>query len=157
MYKIYTDGACSGNNRSKQCPGGYGYVIVDADLNIVEGGGKEKTTTNNRMEMKSVIEGMKQLKKQITKKNEDCTKSICLIITDSRYVCDNWNEYFQIWKANNWRKSNGGPVLNIDLWKEIEKTSSEFGSVEFQWIKGHANNQFNTRADAIARSNIRNE
>jgi ribonuclease HI len=109
------------------------------------------------MEMTAVIESLKSLNNYINDKNDsnDTTaKSSCLIITDSRYVCDNWNDYFETWKSTGWRKSNGKPVLNVDLWKAIEKEISNFQSVEFQWVKGHDVNQYNQKADLIACGNI---
>ena len=158
MYKIHTDGACSGNNSRFKCDGGYGYVITKTDADhtiIIEGGGHCSNTTNNRMEMTAVIESLKRLKKYNNGKNGNTTEEECVIITDSKYVCENWNDYFDMWKSRGWIKSNGASVLNIDLWKAIDNETSDFKSVEFSWVKGHANNSFNIKADELAKGNIK--
>ena len=155
MYLIYTDGGCSGNDSSKNCPGGYGYVIVDSEHDLtIEGGGHIHGTTNNCMELTAVIAGLTKLKQFLTKNNQNPKEAECTILTDSKYVCDNWNDYFETWKSNGWRRSNGGQVANIDYWKQIDKGTSEFKSVLFQWIKGHSTNQYNNRADQIAQKQI---
>ena len=154
MYYVYTDGACSGNDQRKECPGGYGFVILKDEKIITENGGMSHKTTNNRMELTAVIEGLKQVKTIINENKRELTKSECTIITDSKYVCDNFEDYLDGWKKNGWKKSSGKPVLNIDLWKQIDKLSSDFKSIRFEWVKGHASNPFNTRADCIARGRI---
>jgi ribonuclease HI len=154
MYLIYTDGGCSGNDASKNCPGGYGYVIVTPEQDTIEGGGNLRGTTNNCMELTAVAAGLNKLNQYLTKKNQLTSETSCTILTDSKYVCDNWNDYFETWKSNGWRKSSGGQVANIDLWKRIDKETSEFKSVIFQWVKGHSSNRFNNRADIIAQNHI---
>jgi ribonuclease HI len=155
MYFIYADGACSGNDSSKQCPGGYGYVILDPEHDVTtEGGGHIHGTTNNQMELTAVIAGLNKLHQYLTKNHQEPKDSDCTVITDSKYVCDNWNDYFEIWKNNGWKKSNGSPVLNIDLWKKVDEKSSEFKSVVFKWVKGHSNNVCNARADELAQSHV---
>lgn len=157
LYHVYTDGACSGNRRGGNCVGGFGFVIVDPknDSMIDRNGKSEIGTTNNRMEMTGVIAGINALKEHLKLINEEPSKTQCHIITDSQYVCDNWNDYIETWKSNGWRKSSGKPVLNRDLWMAIDSISSEFESVEFKWVKGHADNPYNTMADEIACAEIR--
>lgn len=154
MYVIYTDGACSGNGSSDQCPGGYGYVVLDKENEVtIEGGGHRHGTTNNYMELTAVVEGLNKLKHYI-EVNQLTSDTKCTIITDSKYVCDNWSDYFDIWTTNGWKKTDGSSVSHIPLWKEIGKKTSEFKSIEFKWVKGHANNANNMRADELARSYI---
>jgi ribonuclease HI len=147
-YVIYTDGGCSGNKRDAGCKGAWAFIILDCGNNIVKkGNGIEENTTNNRMEMKAIIEGLKMLKSySFNPKLEDC-----VVITDSRYVAGNYSDYVPEWKKNGWRKNGGGTVLNIDLWKEICSLSPEFKSFKFKWVKGHSTNKFNQAADALVR------
>ncbi len=154
-FTVYTDGGCHGNRRDAGCPGGYGYVILDPGNNkICEGGGKRKDTTNNRMEMLAVIQGLIALKEIL---NDECCGSDihdCIVKTDSRYVCDNFDDYLPEWKKNGWRKSKGGVVLNKDLWKRIDGLTPEFKSFRFQWVKGHARDKWNILVDQIAQDHI---
>jgi ribonuclease HI len=155
MYFIYTDGACSGNNSSKICPGGCGYVVIINEYDLaLEGGSGFHNTTNNCMELTAVVAGLTRLNQYLTKNNKLTSESECTIVTDSKYVCDNWNDYFETWKSNGWKKSSGRQVAHIDLWKKIDEISSDFKSITFQWVKGHSDNQYNNRADEIAQNNI---
>jgi ribonuclease HI len=149
QYRIYTDGGCSGNKRDAGCKGAWAFLILDYGNNIVKrGSGIEENTTNNRMEMTAVIKGLQLLKLySFNPKLEDC-----IVITDSKYVVNNFSEYLPEWKRNGWRRSGGGGVVNIDLWKEIGSLSPEFKSFKFQWVKGHSTNKFNQEADALVRS-----
>ena len=137
---IYTDGACTGN------PGCGGYCAI---IQFVSNGGNyerivsgsESNTTNNRMELRAVIEGLKS----ITTGEKNIT-----VVSDSKYVCDAINQrWLQNWKKNNWRKSDNKQVLNDDLWKELDGLLSKL-SVNFEWIKGHNGNPINERCDRIA-------
>jgi ribonuclease HI len=149
LYKIYTDGGCSGNKRDAGCKGAWAFIILDCIDNVIaNGAGKADNTTNNRMEMMAVIKGLTTLISFIG----DPKINDCLIITDSRYVVSNYEEYVPEWKKNGWRKSGGGNVINIDLWKEICSLSPEFKSCKLQWVKGHSTNKFNQEADALVRS-----
>ena len=132
---LYTDGACSGN------PGPGGYCA------ILQFGGAEKTisgaikeTTNNRMELTAVIEGLKALKRPC----------FVTVTSDSRYVCDAINQHWlESWVKKGWKKSDGKPVLNPELWQELREQLAVH-RVEFVWIKGHAGHPQNERCDAIA-------
>lgn len=150
MYYVYTDGACSGNRRGFGCVGGFGYAIVLNRQIIAHGSGSAENTTNNRMEMFGVITGLKKLKEEIKRHTRLTPKTQkCKILTDSKYICDNWNDYLSLWKSNGWRKTSGKPVINSDLWKQIDQITSEFESVEFEWVKGHAEDKFNTHVDSL--------
>lgn len=132
---IYTDGACSGNPG----PGGWG-TILDYKGRQKELSGGERLTTNNRMELTAVIEGLKALKE----------KCIVTVITDSKYVSDGINlGWARSWKANNWRKKDKKPALNPELWDELLSLIDSH-VVTVKWIKGHAGHPENERCDKLA-------
>ena len=132
---IYTDGACSGNPG----PGGWG-TILDYKGRQKELSGGERKTTNNRMELTAVIEGLKALKE----------KCIVTVITDSKYVSDGINlGWARSWKANNWRKKDKKPALNPELWDELLSLIDSH-VVTVKWIKGHAGHPENERCDKLA-------
>ena len=135
QVEIYTDGACSGNPG----PGGYG-VILKYGENIKELSGACEDTTNNRMELLAVIKGLEALKRpcQVT------------LYSDSKYIVDAINKgWARGWQARGWIRSNKKPAKNSDLWKKILDLSSEH-KVEWVWVKGHADNEFNNRCDRLA-------
>ena len=133
--ELYTDGACSGNPG----PGGW-CAILRAGVHEKTMSGGEKETTNNRMELTAVIEGLKALKRP-------CEVTV---VSDSRYVCDAVNKrWLFAWEKKGWRKGDGKPVLNPELWKELLTLLREH-RVEFTWIKGHAGHPYNERCDRLA-------
>ncbi|MFW6026048.1 MAG: ribonuclease HI [Candidatus Woesearchaeota archaeon] len=136
---IYTDGACSGNPG----PGGWGAVLL-YNGHKKEISGSEEHTTNNRMELKAVIESLKIIKQ----------KCIINIHTDSSYIyrafTDNWVEK---WKNNNWKNSKKDAVLNKDLWEELIQYSKKYNINWFK-VKGHSDNKYNNIADKLATSAI---
>lgn len=135
---IHTDGACSGNPG----PGGWGavvcYLTLESDLN-----GGEAQTTNNRMEMMGAIEALKKLPFR-TKVN---------LYTDSMYLRDGVTRWMINWKKNGWLTSDKKPVKNQDLWSELDRLLIAH-DITWHWVKGHAGNEFNERADALARNAI---
>ncbi len=135
---IYTDGACSGNPG----PGGWG-VLMRAGTHKKELCGGELDTTNNRMEMMAVIEALTALKK----------RSDVKIYTDSKYVLQGITEWMDGWKAKNWKTASKKPVKNKDLWQRID-TLVQAHNVEMIWVKGHAGDPGNERADELARQGI---
>lgn len=133
--EIFTDGSCSGNPGA----GGWGTVLryngVEKELS-----GGEAMTTNNKMELTAVIEGLKALKKPCKVK----------LTTDSKYVCDGINKgWAASWRANGWKKSDRKPALNVEYWNELLDLL-ETHEVEFCWVKGHAGHPENERCDALA-------
>ncbi|MTI86164.1 MAG: ribonuclease HI [Firmicutes bacterium] len=135
QVEIYTDGACSGNPG----PGGYGVVLKYGE-NIKELSGACEDTTNNRMELLAVIKGLEALKRpcQVT------------LYSDSKYIVDAMNKgWVRGWQARGWIRGNKKPAKNSDLWKKILELSSEH-KVEWVWVKGHADNEFNNRCDWLA-------
>jgi len=136
--EIYTDGACRGNPG----PGGWG-VILRWRGEERELSGGEPETTNNRMELQAVIEGLKALKRH----------SRVAIYTDSQYVQRGMNEWLEGWKQKDFKIKGGGKRPNHDLWRELD-TLSQMHDVDWHWIRGHAGHPENERADELARSGI---
>jgi ribonuclease HI len=140
MIKIYSDGACKGNPGV----GGWGALLVhnEQSIEIFDG---ELETTNNRMELKAVIEALNHA----TSMNDDIQ-----IYTDSSYVQKGIQEWIQNWKKNGWRSSNKKPVKNQDLWQELDTLNSNL-NVEWFWVKGHAGHPGNERADFLANEGVK--
>lgn len=141
MYKItiYTDGACSGNPGV----GGWGAILIYKD-NKKELYGGNLHTTNNKMELTAVIEALKSLKKE-------CEIDL---YTDSKYVKDGITEWLYNWKKNNWKNSQKKDVLNKELWQELDNLQLSH-KINWYWVKGHADNELNNRADELARLGIK--
>ena len=132
---IYTDGACCGNPG----PGGWCSILSFNGTEKVLCGG-EADTTNNRMELTAVIEGLKAL-------NRRCR---VVITTDSKYVADAVTKgWLFSWQKRGWKKADGKPVFNVELWQELFHLLPT-QDIEFIWIKGHNGHQFNERCDKIA-------
>lgn len=133
--QIYTDGACSGNPG----PGGYG-AILKYKNHTREISGGYRLTTNNRMELMGIIKSLEELKKPC----------IISLHSDSRYVVDALNKgWVRNWMKNNWKKSDGSPVKNVDLWKRLIELAKPH-KISWIWVKGHAGNEFNSRCDRLA-------
>ena len=132
---LYTDGACSGNPG----PGGWGAILMFGGHRRELSGGDDHTT-NNRMELMGVIEGLQALK-------EPC---VVELYTDSKYVADGLQKgWAKGWRAKGWKKSDGKPALNVDLWERLLELS-EAHALRIHWVKGHADNEFNNRCDELA-------
>ncbi len=132
---LYSDGSSLGNPG----PGGYG-TILKYNGKEKELCGGEENTTNNRMELKGVIEGLKALK-------EPCEVHV---ISDSTYVVKGINEWLASWIRNNWRTASKKAVKNDDLWKEYSEVSKNH-KIEASWVKGHAGHEENERCDILAK------
>ena len=133
--EIYTDGACLGNPGR----GGWGAVLLYKE-HRKEISGKERESTNNRMEMRAVIEALKTLKKS----------SEVTIYTDSKYVLDGITKWIFGWKKNGWRTADKKPIKNIDFWQELDAEVAKH-QIKWVWVKGNAGNHFNEIADELAR------
>jgi len=132
---LYTDGACSGNPG----PGGWAAVLCYMGQER-EMSGHNPDTTNNRMELTAVIEGLSAL-------NQRCDVTVH---TDSKYIIDSVEKgWVYGWKRRGWKKSDNQPALNSDLWESLLSLLSKH-TVRFQWIKGHDGNPMNERCDALA-------
>ena len=132
---LYTDGACSGNPG----PGGWG-AILEFNGREKELSGGESSTTNNRMELTAVIEGLSALK-------EPC---IVELYSDSKYVIDALEKgWARGWKSRGWVKSDKTPALNPDLWEKLLRLADTH-ELHCHWVKGHAENAKNNRCDQLA-------
>ena len=140
-YIIYTDGACSGNPG----PGGWGAVILSEEKNEINIFGKEKSTTNNRMELMAPIMALEKIKKA----------SKITIYTDSTYLKNGITIWIKNWEKNGWMSANKKPVKNKDLWVTLNKLTKE-QVINWKWVKAHAGNKYNEIADKLATEAIRN-
>ncbi len=136
--EIFTDGACRGNPG----PGGWG-VLLRYGAHEKTLHGAELLTTNNRMELRAVIEALKSVK-------ETCEINVT---TDSQYVRQGMLEWLTKWKKNNWRTSNKEPVKNQDLWQELDQLVQSH-QVKWHWVKGHSGHPENEMADELANRGI---
>ncbi len=132
---LNTVGACSGNPG----PGGWGAILIYKDYKKEMSGG-EKDTTNNKMELTAAIEGLKALK-------EPCKVKL---YSDSKYLIDGTTKgWARSWRQKGWKKSDGKPALNVDLWEKILELD-EYHEIEYIWVKGHAGNPYNEKCDRLA-------
>ena len=142
---LFTDGACSGNPG----PGGWAYILRHVGSGKEkEASGAEWETTNNRMELQAIIEGLQQLRRPTR----------VHIVTDSSYVKNGITQWIHGWKARNWRrKTSSGlkPVKNVEFWKELDRLIG-YHAATFEQIKGHAGHPENERCDELAVAAYRN-
>lgn len=134
--ELFTDGACSGNPG----PGGWAFILRHpATGKVLERSGAELETTNNRMELQAVIEGLSALK----------APSLVDLTSDSQYVLKGLKEWMASWKAKGWRTADKKPVKNQDLWMRLDELIAGH-EVRFHWIRGHNEHPENERADRLA-------
>ena len=133
--EIYTDGACSGNPGA----GGWGAVLLYKE-HIKKISGGEKDTTNNRMELKAVIESLHAVKKSAAE---------IIVYTDSKYVQNGIMEWIHGCKKNGWKNAAKKPIKNVDLWMELDAEAAKH-KIEWKWVKGHSGNKYNEMADELA-------
>jgi ribonuclease HI len=136
---IHTDGACSGNPG----PGGWGAVLTSGRHRKELSGGEAKTT-NNRMELMAAIRALEALKRP----------SVVHLFTDSAYLRNGITSWIHGWKRNGWLTSDRKPVKNVDLWQRLDQALARH-DVQWHWIRGHAGDTENERADKLARAAIR--
>ena len=139
--EIYADGACKGNPG----PGGWGVVLRTGGTERELCGG-ERQTTNNRMELTAVIEGLRALPGR--------TKAS--VYTDSQYVQKGISEWIHSWKRRGWLTADRKPVKNADLWRTLDEVARAH-EVKWHWVKGHAGHPENERADRLANKGIPQE
>ncbi len=145
ISKLYTDGACSGNPG----PGGWGMVAYFDDGNCHELGGRDRATTNNRMEMQAAISAL-----EFFAATDGTTP--CVLYTDSEYLIKGITQWVKGWKKKGWKTAAGKPVLNQDLWETLDKLDRHVQSqtktpVSWQHVRGHSGDTGNERCDTIAR------
>lgn len=138
IITIHIDGSCR-NNGSDFAQGGWAAVLENGQdqLRI---SGSEQPTTNSRMELMALIGGLNAIRRE-----HACAR----VITDSKYVQKGCTEWLDGWKRNGWRRSDKKPVLNADLWQELD-TLIQRHTIEFSWVKGHNGHPMNELADRLA-------
>ncbi|MBE9062085.1 ribonuclease HI [cf. Phormidesmis sp. LEGE 11477] len=146
VKEIYTDGACSGNPG----PGGWGTLIEFADGQVQELGGRDTKTTNNRMEMQAAIAALEFLS------SASIESSAVILHTDSEYLKNGITKWIKGWKRKGWKTSSGKPVLNKDLWQQLDQLSQTLSTeqidIDWRYVRGHTGNPGNERCDEIARA-----
>lgn len=136
--ELFTDGACLGNPG----PGGWAYILRHpATGKSIEASGGEPHTTNNRMELTAVLQGLRSLKQP----------SAVKIVGDSEYVLKGLTEWLPGWKKRGWRKADKAPVLNADLWQQLDE-QKQIHPITVEWTRGHAGHQENERCDQLAKA-----
>ena len=138
IIKLYTDGACKGNPGI----GGWG-VLVNTENEQRELSGFSENTTNNRMELVAVIEGLKFIEPNME----------IIITTDSQYVKNGINQWIINWKRNGWKTASKKPVKNKDLWVELDSLVQN-KQIKWKWVKGHSGHPGNEKADQLANEAI---
>lgn len=138
IIKLYTDGACKGNPGI----GGWG-VLVKTENEQRELSGFSENTTNNRMELLAVIEGLKFIEPNME----------IIITTDSQYVKNGINQWIINWKRNGWKTASKKPVKNKDLWVELDSLVQN-KQIKWKWVKGHSGHPGNEKADQLANEAI---
>lgn len=133
---LFTDGACSGNPG----PGGWAFILRHpASDSEIERAGGDPSTTNNRMELTAVIEGLAALK----------SPSRVDVYSDSQYVLKGLNEWMDTWIAKGWKNAAKKPVKNRDLWEKLD-AARKVHTLDYHWVKGHSDHPENERCDALA-------
>ena len=135
---LYTDGACKGNPGK----GGWG-VLMRYGSHEKELFGGEAHTTNNRMELTAIIQGLAALKRPCA----------VVIYTDSQYVKNGMEQWIHSWKKNGWKTASKQPVKNEDLWQQLDRLAAQH-QIQWQWVRGHAGHTENERADALANQGV---
>ena len=135
---LYTDGACKGNPGK----GGWG-VLMRYGNHEKELFGGEAHTTNNRMELTAIIQGLAALKRPCA----------VVIYTDSQYVKNGMEQWIHGWKKNGWKTASKQPVKNEDLWQQLDRLAAQH-QIQWQWVRGHAGHTENERADALANQGV---
>jgi ribonuclease HI len=138
LVELYTDGACKGNPGR----GGWGAILIFGKSRKELHGGAP-STTNNRMELTAVIEGLAALKARVRVR----------VYTDSQYVQKGISRWIHDWKRRGWRTAARAPVKNVDLWQRLDELARGH-DIEWHWVKGHAGHPENERADALANRGI---
>jgi len=139
-FALYTDGACRGNPG----PGSYAYMIQNHSGEVVsQGSDYADLTTNNKMELSAIIEGLKELDKLVTPMHS------IYVYTDSKYVVDGMRSWVAGWKKRGWKKADKKAPENLELWQALDKLQS-IANVHFNWVKGHSGHPQNEYVDQLA-------
>jgi ribonuclease HI len=154
-YVIFSDGACRGNPG----PGAYGCFAQSWDGEIVfEKAEVFKNTTNNRMELLGVIEGIKSLGSYLNAKEQSISSVKILVVTDSKYVVDGTSKWMDGWKARGWKKADKKSPENVEMWQSLDVLKQKIGkNLSLEWVKGHSGHPQNERCDQLANMALDNE
>jgi len=135
-FELFTDGACSGNPG----PGGWGYILRGDGIDGESvGSGGDSATTNNRMELTAVLEGLARVP----------DGADVVLVTDSEYCVKGLRDWIEGWKRRGWRKADKSPVMNRDLWERLDAQRARV-RIEPRWIRGHSEHPENERCDRLA-------
>lgn len=143
VLALYSDGGCRGNPG----PGAFAFVIQNASGEILaEGVEYEGHTTNNKMELSGPLKGLEELQSILPEPRLSKVR----VITDSKYVVDGMKSWVQGWKGRGWKKADGKPPENLELWQSLDLIREKFLSVDWMWVKGHAGHPQNEYCDKKA-------
>ncbi len=143
-FYLYSDGACRGN------PGIGSWASIALNSKgetLFEACSLDDHTTNNKMELTGALKAMELILDYA--KDEGIRDFSAALYTDSKYVSEGMNSWRHNWKKRGWKKSDGGAVQNLELWKSLDEVSQKFSSLEFHWVKGHNNHPQNERCDEL--------
>lgn len=140
---IFSDGACRGNPG----PGSWAVIAQKSDGEIIiESGGMDMNTTNNKMELMGAIEGLKLL---LTSEDQSLASRPIFLYSDSKYVIDGATSWIFSWRNRNWKNSEGKPPMNLELWQELDSLILKFPRLNFRWVKGHSGHPQNEYCDKL--------
>ncbi len=145
-FAVFADGACRGNPG----PGAWGVIIQEASGEVIlKSSGIDVPTTNNKMELEGVIRGLKGLIEKWIEEGVSDRVSPVFVYSDSKYVTEGISSWVGGWKNRGWKKADGKEPENLLLWKELDQLKSQFESIEFIWVKGHAGHPQNELCDQM--------
>lgn len=136
---IYCDGGCRGNAKDENI-GGWG-AVLEYNGHVKEMYAGERNTTNNIQELKGMVSALEAVK---------TTHIPVVVYSDSKYIVDNFNNSLRAWKKRGWRKSDNQIIKNLELWKKLDILTLSQSDIKLVWVKGHADNEGNNRADELA-------
>jgi ribonuclease HI len=146
-YAIFADGACRGNPG----PGAWATMIQDTKAEVIlKSSGVDVPTTNNKMELEGVIQGLKGLVDKWIEDGVSDHESPVFVYSDSKYVVEGIEKWVTGWKSRDWKKADGKPPENLQLWKDLDLFKSRFNKIKFLWVKGHAGHPQNEMCDKMA-------
>lgn len=149
-FFLFTDGGCHGNPG----PGGWAWRLVDRSNTVVaERYGSESTTTNNKMELAAVINGLQEVHNRINSQEIDGDAEVVEVVTDSQYVRQGITDWIKRWRVNGWQTSAKKPVKNRELWQRLDEVNSKV-SPRWRWVKGHAGDEHNEACDRLVQQAI---
>jgi ribonuclease HI len=145
-YAVFSDGACRGNPG----PGAWGVMIQDAKGEVIlKSSGVDVPTTNNKMELEGVIRGLQGLIEKWIEEGVSDRESPVFVYSDSKYVTEGISSWITGWKSRGWKKADGKEPENIVLWKQLDELKSNFTTIKFNWVKGHAGHPQNEMCDQM--------